>query len=86
VLKHYPPDTDAAKFILFNRTKTKEADGAGLTWQYQGSRVEVSAPGGKPLELELKHRPSNIDLSDLSLEELKLLKKLGIRPDVKASE
>jgi len=81
VIKCYPPDTEAAKFLLWNKTKSKTGD---RQWMYPTTKMEVTGQGGGPISFE--QRPSLVDLSDLTLEELKLLKKIGVKSKVPADD
>ena len=64
--KHYPPDTQAAIFILRNRHPE--------IW-HETSRMELTGKDGQPIQCNHQHfntADPNIDLSELSEEELRM--------------
>lgn len=67
VIKHYPPDTGAACFILKNKTRSLEEP-----WK-DAHEHEVSGPGGKPLQLQHQE----LDLTGLTDEQKELLFKVA---------
>jgi hypothetical protein len=62
IIKHYPPDTAAAKFWLTNRQPEK--------WQ-DTSKAENTS--------QHLHLHQNVDLSDISTEELEIMERVGMK-------
>lgn len=69
ITKHYPPDTKAAQFWLQNRTRHTDQP-----WVHAMSH-EITGKGGGPVEIS----NVDIDVKDLTIEELKLLETIGLK-------
>lgn len=69
ITKHYPPDVGAAKMILKNRHPELWRD---------VQRQEISGPGGEPIQQANINFNVNLDLSDLSDDELQVAEKLFV--------
>jgi hypothetical protein len=62
IIKHYPPDVAAGKFLLTNKHPDK--------WQ-DTSKMESNS--------QHLHLHQNVDLSDISTEELEIMEKVGMK-------
>ena len=74
VVKHYPPDTKAAIFWLKNKTRDMESP-----WS---DRFEITGKDGKDLNINM----TNVNLKDLSDDELKTLMSLSEKLNIKGEE
>jgi hypothetical protein len=73
LIKHYPPDTGAACFWLKNRSKKRE-----VPW-LEIARTELTGKNGGPIKTQNQNLNTEIDLSDLTDEELKMLERIGMK-------
>lgn len=81
IVKHYPPDTACALFWLKNRSKNRETP-----WM-EIARTEITGKDGGPIESRQKINFNTfVDLDDLTDEELKMLKRIGLKALKKVEE
>jgi len=73
IVKHYPPDTGAAWIWLKNRTKNNAQPWLEIT------RTEITGKGGGPIRTQNQNIQHDLDLSDLTDEELKMLERIGLK-------
>jgi len=76
--KHYPPDTGAACFWLKNRTKKNKEPWLEI------ARTELTGKDGNPIETV--DIGKNLDLSDVSDKELRILESLNLKINKKKKE
>ena len=72
IIKHYAPDTAAACFWLKNRSRRRNTPWLEI------ARTEITGKKGGPIQTENINANANIDLSDLSDEELKMMERIGL--------
>jgi len=73
IIKHYPPDTGAACFWLKNRTKRNREPWLEI------ARTELTGKDGGPIRTQNWNVQDQLDLSDLTDEELKMLERIGLK-------
>jgi len=73
IIKHYPPDTACALFWLKNRSKRRKDPWLEI------QRTEVTGKGGGPIKTQNMNFDQEIPLDDLTDEELKMLKRIGVK-------
>lgn len=73
IIKHYPPDTASALFWLKNRSKRRKEPWLEI------ARTEVTGKDGGPIKTQNINFDQEIPLDDLTDEELKMLKRIGVK-------
>lgn len=75
IIKHYPPDGRSASFLLKNRTRGQESP-----WS---DRLELTGKLGGPIDIK---NIAELDLTDFTTDELKVLQKMSNKLHLNVNE